>query len=127
MTNEVVGSPGLFPVLQMMDVAVAPETGQFTPSIIIEYFEVSVTKPVPVNVTSVPPTTVPNRGLIAVRSGVKDPMYFTFSKAIVVSPFKTSSATQSYDVAELSMTSVPVNVTSLILQAPEAFSKLANL
>lgn len=127
MTNEVAGSPGLFPVVQMMDVAVAPETGQLTPSMTIEYFEVSVTKPVPVNVTSVPPTTVPNRGLIAVRSGVLDPMYFTFSKAIEVSPFKTSSATQSYDVAELSITSVPVNVTSLILHAPVYFSKLANL
>ena len=127
MTNEVAGSPGLFPVVQMMDVAVAPETGQLTPSMTIEYFEVSVTKPVPVNVTAVPPTTVPNRGLIAVRSGVRDPLYYTVLKAIAVSPFKTSSAAQSYDVVELSITSVPENVTSLILQAPEAFSKLANL
>ena len=127
MTNEVAGSPGLFPVVQMMDVAVAPETGQLTPSMTIEYFEVSVTKPVPVNVTAVPPTTVPNRGLIAVRSGVRDPLYYTVLKAIAVSPFKTSSAAQSYDVVELSITSVPENMTSLILQAPEAFSKLANL
>jgi hypothetical protein len=127
MTNEVAGSPGLFPVLQVMDVVVAPETGQLTPSMTIEIFEISVTKPVPVKVTTVPPTTVPNRGLIAFRSGVRDPLYYTELKAIAVSPFMTSSAEQSYDVAELSITSVPVNVTSLILQAPEAFSKLANL
>ena len=72
-TSEVAGSPGLLPVVQVIDVVVAPETGHATPSMTISYLEVSVTKFVPVKVIASPPTTVPNLGLIAVNKGVRAP------------------------------------------------------
>jgi hypothetical protein len=41
------------------------------PSIMIEFSVLTAEKPVPVNVTWVPPVTVPNLGEMAVRRGVK--------------------------------------------------------
>jgi hypothetical protein len=65
--------PGLLPVVQDTDVELAESTGQFIPSIVIVYLLVSVGKLDPVNVTGVPPTTVPNLGDIAKRLVVKVP------------------------------------------------------
>jgi hypothetical protein len=59
--------------VQETDVVVAESTGQSIPSMIIEYNEVSVGKLVPVKVTGVPPTTVPNLGETAERVVVKAP------------------------------------------------------
>ena len=59
--------------MQVTLVVVAAETGQVMPSIMIVYFEMSVEKPVPLKVTSVPPTTVPNLGEISSRDGVSWP------------------------------------------------------
>ena len=64
--------PGLFPVLHTTLMVVADYAGQFTPSIIIEYLEMSVTNPVPVNMTVSPPYTWPNLGLIDVSKGVEE-------------------------------------------------------
>lgn len=65
--------PGLLPVVQVTVVDVAAETGQLIPSMVIVYLVVSVEKPVPVKVTTVPPTTVPNLGLMELREAVSDP------------------------------------------------------
>ena len=47
--------PGLFSVVHYTSVTVADKIGQLIPSIMIEYLVVSVTKPVPVKVTTYPP------------------------------------------------------------------------
>jgi len=65
--------------VQVTLVVVAAVTGQVLPSIMIVYLVVSVTKLVPVNVTDVPPVTVPYRGLTAVSNGVRVPEYVTVS------------------------------------------------
>jgi hypothetical protein len=75
MYRVVVLNPGLFPVVQVTDVVVAADTGQLIPSKIIVYLEMSLDKPIPEKVTSVPPVTVPYLGLTAVRAPVKDPEY----------------------------------------------------
>jgi len=98
-------------------VVVAAETGQLIPSMIIEYFEVSADMPVPVKVTTVPPVTVPNLGVTAVRAAVNEPAYCTVLRDVDVSPV-TSLALQVYDASELSMVSTQVTVISLIAQAP---------
>jgi hypothetical protein len=67
-------SPILFPVVQVTLVDVAAETGQLIPSMVMVYLVVSVEKLVPVKVTTVPPTTVPNLGLMELRVAVTDPL-----------------------------------------------------
>jgi len=59
--------------VHVTEVLVAADTGQLIPSMVIVYFEVSLEKSAPVKVTAVPPTTVPNLGLIADRAGVLEP------------------------------------------------------
>lgn len=59
--------------MQETDVVVAESTGHSMPSMTIVYKEVSVGKLVPVKVTAVPPTTVPNLGETAERVVVKSP------------------------------------------------------
>ena len=73
MYREVLTRPGLLPVVHVTLVVVAAEAGQSIPSMIIVYFVGSSEKPVPVKVTSSPPTTLPNLGVISSRTGVKDP------------------------------------------------------
>lgn len=65
--------PGLFPVVHVTSDSVAAVTGQSIPSILIELSVSTVEKPLPEKVTSVPPVTVPNLGLIATSFGVKVP------------------------------------------------------
>ena len=65
-----VTSPGLLPEVQVTLVVVAAVAVQLTPSISIVYLVMSETKPVPVNVTEVPPLTVPNLGSSDFRRGV---------------------------------------------------------
>jgi len=60
-------------VVQVTLVEVEAETGQTIPSMVIVYLVVSVEKLVPVKVTIVPPTTVPNLGLMESRAAVSDP------------------------------------------------------
>jgi hypothetical protein len=115
--REVSTKPGRLPVVQVTEVEVAAETGQSMPSIMIEYFEVSVENPVPVKVTTVPPTTVPCLGETAVRVGVIEPTYSTELRDVSVYPVM-SLALQVYDASELSIVSTPVKAISLIAQAP---------
>lgn len=68
------------------DVEEADETGQFIPSKVMIYREVSVGKLVPVKVISVPPVTVPYLGEIDSRFVVKDPLYSTVLRSITDSP-----------------------------------------
>ena len=63
--------------MQETEVEVAESTGQTIPSITILYLLVSVGKFVPVKVTGVPPTTVPNLGEMAWRLVVKSPLNST--------------------------------------------------
>jgi len=65
------GVPGLLPVVQTMVVAVAELTGQSIPSIVTLFSLAVDEKPVPVNVTDVPPATVPYFGDKDVRTGVR--------------------------------------------------------
>jgi len=58
-------------------VVLAELTGQSTPSITTLTSDVTALKPVPVKVTTVPPVTVPNLGLMLVNSGVVPPAYST--------------------------------------------------
>lgn len=67
-------SPGLLPVVHVTLVKVAALAGQSKPSIVIVYLVASEENPVPEKVTSVPPTTVPNLGLIELITDVKDPL-----------------------------------------------------
>ena len=66
-------SPGLEAVVQVTLVVVAAETGQSIPSMVMLYLVVSAEKSVPVKVATVPPTTVPNLGLMESRAAVSDP------------------------------------------------------
>jgi hypothetical protein len=68
--SEDSGNPGLLPSVQVTEVVVAALTGHTTPSIIISYYSISSTKFYPENVTSAPPTTEPNLGLIDSSNGV---------------------------------------------------------
>jgi len=65
--------PGLFPVVQVIAESDAAETGQLIPSITIVFSVSTEEKPLPEKVTTVPPVTVPNLGLIAVSFGVNAP------------------------------------------------------
>lgn len=73
----VVLSPGLLPVVHLTSVSVADDTVHGIPSITIELSLITEENPVPLNVTSVPPTTVPNLGEIDVNFGVKVLTYLT--------------------------------------------------
>lgn len=79
-------NPGLLPVVQVTEVDVAADTGQFMPSIMMVYLDVSLENPVPENVTSVPPTTVPNLGVTAVNAAVNELTYSTGFRAVSISP-----------------------------------------
>jgi len=72
--NLLVLRPGLLPVVQTTSVAVEESTGHGIPSITMVFSVRTAEKPVPVNVTWVPPVTVPNLGEMAVSNGVKVPM-----------------------------------------------------
>ena len=72
--------------MQTTEVEVAAETGQFIPSKVMMYNEVSVGKFVPVKVISVPPTTVPYLGETETRFVVKEPLNSTVLRSIEVSP-----------------------------------------
>jgi len=76
-SNLLVLSPGLLPVVHIIDVAVAAVMTHGTSSITIEFSLMTLENPVPVNVTSVPPVTVPYLGKIAVSNGVKVPLKAT--------------------------------------------------
>jgi len=65
--------PGLFPVVHVTASSAAAETGQSIPSIVIEFSVGTEEKPLPEKVTTVPPVTVPNLGLIESSFGVKAP------------------------------------------------------
>lgn len=52
---------------------VAAVTVHVLPSMTIKYFDVSSEKLFPLNVTDVPPVTVPNLGFIPESKGVSDP------------------------------------------------------
>jgi hypothetical protein len=67
----VVLRPGLEPVTQSISVVVAAEITHSIPSMTILFSLMTDEKPVPENLTLVPPTTVPNLGAIVVNSGVK--------------------------------------------------------
>lgn len=54
--------------------SVAVLTGQSIPSMVIELSVRTVEKPLPEKVTSVPPVTGPNLGLIETSFGVRDPL-----------------------------------------------------
>ena len=73
--NEEATRPILFPVVQVIVVVVEDEIGQSTPSITTLMSSFTALKPVPLNVTAVPPVTGPNRGVIESRRGVKVPVY----------------------------------------------------
>jgi len=62
-------------VVQVIVVDVTAETGQSIPSIVTVNRSAFVDGYEPVKVTSSPPTTPPNLGLIDVRRGVNDPRY----------------------------------------------------
>jgi hypothetical protein len=72
--------PGLEFVVQVTLVEVASLTGQSMPSIVILYKALFRTRPVPVNVTSSPPTTFPTLGLMAERTEEERPSYLTSFK-----------------------------------------------
>jgi hypothetical protein len=86
-SNEVLTSPGLLPVVQVIEVVVEEDTTHWTPSIITEFSYEFGENRVPVNVTSVPPRTVPNLGSIFERVGVDSPWYDTLLERRVFSPF----------------------------------------
>lgn len=67
-------SPGRLPVVQVIAVPFAADTGQLTPSMTTVFSVSTEEKPLPEKVTSVPPVTVPNLGLIAVSLGVNEPL-----------------------------------------------------
>ena len=81
--------PGLFPVVQVIEVVVEADTTQGIPSIITEFSYGVGENKIPVNVTSVPPKTVPNLGSIFVRVGVDSPWYVTLLERGVFFPFIT--------------------------------------
>jgi len=72
-TREVFTKPGLFPVVHLIEVVVDSETTHGIPSIITVLSAGVGEKFLPVNVTTVPPRTLPNLGSIAVRRGVDYP------------------------------------------------------
>lgn len=77
-SREVFTNPGLEPVVQVIVVEVEAETKHGIPSMVTVLSSFVAEKDVPVNVTSVPPNTFPNRGSIDVRSGVAVPWYVTW-------------------------------------------------
>jgi len=83
----VVLSPGLFPVVHLTSVSEASVTKQGIPSIMMVLSSTTEEKPVPVNVTGVPPTTVPNLGVIAVSFGVKVLTNLTFLSRVYDYPY----------------------------------------
>jgi hypothetical protein len=70
MSSLLVLRPGLLPVVHSIDVALAVSTTHGIPSITIEFSVATLENPVPVNVTFVPPVTVPYLGEMAVSNGV---------------------------------------------------------
>ena len=68
--------------MQDTEVVVAASTGQSMPSMVIVYFEMSVTKFSPVKVREVPPSTEPYLGLMEVKDGVESPTYVTGASSI---------------------------------------------
>lgn len=66
-------NPGFEPVLHVIVVVVEADTTHGIPSMITVFSSFVGEKAVPVNVTTVPPKTLPNLGSILVRSGVDDP------------------------------------------------------
>jgi hypothetical protein len=96
---------------------VAAVTAHVLPSIMIEYKLVSVTKLVPVNVTEVPPVTVPYRGLTAVNNGVRVPEYVTVSVRLAnISLFFSKAIGHTKVASELSTVSTPVIFNSATSQ-----------
>jgi hypothetical protein len=87
-------SPGRFPVVQVTVVVVAVEGIHLTPSITIVYLEESATKLVPVNVSRVPPLTVPNLGSIDFKRGVRILWYEATEVKMLDVPFKFNLGVQ---------------------------------
>ena len=71
MLNDEATRPGLLPVVQVIAVSVDDETGQSIPSIITLTSSFTALKPLPAKVTTVPPVTDPNLGVIDYKSGVR--------------------------------------------------------
>lgn len=65
--------PGLLPVVQVNAKSEAALIGQSTPSMMIVLSATTVENPLPEKVTSVPPVTVPNLGVMALSFGVEVP------------------------------------------------------
>lgn len=65
--------PGLLPVVQVNAESVATVIGQSTLSIVIVLSVMTDENPLPAKVTSVPPVTVPNLGVMEVSFGVDVP------------------------------------------------------
>jgi hypothetical protein len=72
-SREVLTIPGLLPVVHVIVVVVEADTIQGIPSMMTVLSSFVGEKDVPVNVTSVPPGTLPNLGSIEVKSGVAVP------------------------------------------------------
>ena len=86
MSKLVVLSPGRFPVVHSISVTEADEITQGIPSITILLSVITEEKPVPVNLTAVPPTTVPNLGEIEISFGVKVLVNFTLFAILYSAP-----------------------------------------
>ena len=72
MYREVGTNPGLSPVVQVTEVEEAAVTSHATPSMMMEYLEMSLDILVPVKVTESPPTTDPCLGSIADKDEVNE-------------------------------------------------------
>ena len=104
-------------MVQVTLVVVAAVTAHVLLSIMIEYFEVSVTKFEPVNVTEVPPVTVPYLGLTASSNGVSVPEYVMVSVRFARIVFPCCMAmSQVYVGFESSTVSTPVIFSSFTSQ-----------
>ena len=69
--------PGLLPVVHTISVEVEAVTTHGIPSIMISFSYGIGENLLPVKVTLVPPTTLPNLGSILVKTGVMAPSYLT--------------------------------------------------
>ena len=104
--------------MQTIYVEVTDFTRQLLKSILIEYFVMSVGNPVPTKVTSSPPTTEPNLGVIEVSLGVRAALYVTGALIELVTPSKVILEVQALVSKLLLMASYPFNDTSPTTQEP---------
>jgi hypothetical protein len=95
MSRVVVLKPGLLPVIHLISVAVELVITHGIPSITIEFSSATVENPVPVNVTGVLPTTVPNLGVMDSNFGVRVLTYFALLVMLFSLPYTMTLTSHS--------------------------------